>query len=330
MNIQDEEKSLVDIFNNRGMSIDSENASTTIKNVGYYKLKEYARPFINNGSYDGLLFSSVLKRYFFDKNLRIHLLHIIEMIELAFKNSLAELIGNECGPFGYLEFLDWADQKIYTSEYIIKEQSFIKNTILKMTENMNRCSHLEYFDSKNLISKGDKYNYVRKYSEYNNYPTVWLAFDLLSFGQLHHIYQLLPSESKDKIAKNFNCGSSQLNSWIGSMVLVRNACAHSSNLIDIEFKTLPKTRNNWKEYLDIHKRKSGKEEITNKLASVIIPIVDLAHNIDENYGFGDIHRDIQNAIKPVRKDGENQAQALGFSSKAKMNKFFSIYLKDSH
>ncbi|MHB9648402.1 hypothetical protein ACX9VS_03190 [Weissella paramesenteroides] len=44
MNTRDEETRLVDIFSGRGMTIDSENASTTIKNVGYYKLKEYAKP----------------------------------------------------------------------------------------------------------------------------------------------------------------------------------------------------------------------------------------------------------------------------------------------
>lgn len=329
MNIQDEEPKLVDIFSGRGMSIDSENAISYIKNVGYYKLKEYAKPFMNDGSYDGLLFSSVLKRYYFDKNLRIHLLHIIEMIELAFKNSLAEFIGNQCGPFGYLEFLDWADQETYASEYIVGEQSFIKNTILKMTENMNKYSHLEYFDQKNLISKDNKYN-AKTGSKSKYYPTVWLAFDLLSFGQLHHIYQLLPLESKNKIAQNFNCGSAQLNSWIGTMVLVRNACAHSSNLIDIEFKTLPKIKLKWMEYLDSYEDDNGKIKLTNKLASIIIPIVYLAHNIDGNYGFGDIHKDIQNAIKPVRKNGENQARSLGFSSKAKMNKFFADYLKKSH
>ena len=308
MNIQDENQKLVNVFRDRKMSIDSENASIDIKNIGYYKLKEYAKPFVRDGLYDGLLFSSVLKRYFFDKNLRIHLLHIIEMIELAFKNSLAELIGNDSGPFGYLDFLVWADQGRYTSEYIIGEQSLIKNTILKMIKNMNEYSNPEYFDEKNLTLKDNKYNKVENGSQHKKYPTVWLAFDLLSFGQLHHIYQLLPLKSKNKIAKNFSCGSSELNSWIGAMVLVRNVCAHSSNLI-------------------VHERKNGKTEITNKLASVIIPIVYLAHNIDQNYGFGDIYKDIQNAIKPVRKNGENQAQALGFSSKAKMIKFFSNYFQ---
>ena len=327
MNIQDEDQKLVNVFSDRKMTIDSENASVYIKNIGYYKLKEYAKPFVRDGLYDGLLFSSVLKRYFFDKNLRIHLLHIIEMIELAFKNSLAELIGNDSGPFGYLDFLVWADQGRYTSEYIIGEQSLIKNTILKMIKNMSEYSNPEYFDEKNFTLKDNKYNKVENGSQPKKYPTVWLAFDLLSFGQLHHVYQLLPLESKDKIAKNFNCGSSELNSWIGAMVLVRNVCAHSYNLIDIEFKTLPKSKVEWREYLHVYERKNGKTEITNKLASIIIPIVYLAHNIDQNYGFGDIYKDIQNAIKPVRKNGENQAQALGFSSKKKMIKFFSTYFQ---
>lgn len=328
MNIPDVDAELKEIFIQRGMVVDSDNANIAIKNIGYYKLKEYARPFMDEDSYHGLLFSSVLKRYFFDKNLRIHLLHIIEMIELAFKNSLAEFLGDEYGPFGYLDFLTWSDQETYTTEYIIEKQVFIKRAILKGISSKNQYSNPEYFDEKNLISKGHIYN-KESTSNHDSLPTVWLALDLLSFGQLHHLYKLLPLEGKTKIADSFNCGSQELNSWIGSMVLVRNVCAHSSNLIDIEFQTLPRIKRNWETYLQIQTNDNGKKIITKKLASVIIPIVYLAHRIDEDYGFGDIYKDIRSAIKPVRKNGDNQAQSLGFRSKRAMEQFFSEFHKFS-
>ena len=60
MNIQDEDQKLVNVFSDRKMTIDSENASIYIKNIGYYKLKEYANPFVRDGLYYVLLFISVL------------------------------------------------------------------------------------------------------------------------------------------------------------------------------------------------------------------------------------------------------------------------------
>lgn len=92
------------------MIIDDDEAERKLNNIGYYKIKEYADPFLKDDSYDGLLFSSIVRRYYYDKNLRIHLLDAIEVIELAFKNKIANILGKN-GSFKYLDFLSWSNKK---------------------------------------------------------------------------------------------------------------------------------------------------------------------------------------------------------------------------
>ncbi|WP_220673116.1 Abi family protein [Weissella viridescens] len=307
---------LLEILSNRGMDIDDDDAELLLENIGYYKLKEYAQPFFEDGNYNNLSFKKVVKRYYYDKNLRIDLLHIIELIELSFKNQIAEVLGANHGKFGYLDFVSWADVDKFTTEYIINEQTFIKKSIKKMMWKSNRA---EYRVSHNLTRMEDQTSkMVVKGTEKDEYPTVWLALDLLSLGELHHIYKLMPSLYQEKVATKYKCGTGQLNSWMGMIVLTRNICAHNTNLVDVRLKTVPKIKIEWQNWIIQDQFDSGKTRYSNHLASVITPIVFLTHNIQPDYGFGSIVVDLKNLSKPVKQNGENLATLLGFYSRKKM------------
>lgn len=313
-------------FEGRGMNIDAEKsvAMSNIKNIGYYKLKEYADPFMTDGDYNQLNFSAVVKRYYQDKNLRMHVLHVTEIIELAFKNRMSEVLGEHSKEFGYLDFTEWADKKKYTVEHIISTQRYCKKEIQK---NVKKSKNKELTDDHNMKLLGSKYTKPTPQDEKNEnkFPTVWLAFDLLSFGQAHNMYQIMQPELKDDVAQIFNCGHEQLNSWLGMIVLVRNTCAHNDNLVDIQLKTSPKIIEPWKEMLFSTTNDAGKLIYSNRLSSVLGPIIHLTRELDSEYGFGDLYVDCKNLVRPVRMDGPGQSQSLGFKDKKNIRQFFEMY-----
>ena len=87
-------ESQIDKYKQRGMIID-DNDVEKLKNISYYRLKEFARPLAtmtNNQdqleiSYNGIEFREVLTRYYQDKNLRINLLHAIEKADVKDSKS---------------------------------------------------------------------------------------------------------------------------------------------------------------------------------------------------------------------------------------------------
>ncbi|MFC4761018.1 Abi family protein [Fructobacillus durionis] len=310
---------LIELLNDRGMIIDDVNAEQQLKNIGYYKIKEYAEPFIRDGEYGGLLFSSIVRRYYHDKNLRMHLLDMIEIIELAFKNRISYELGS-LGAFNYLNFLSWADTNIFSDEYIINQQTFIKKQLLTMISKENKK---EYKRTENFTKIGYKYNKNSKKG--TEYPSIWLAVELLSFGQIQHLFEIMTPQMKLSISKDFGCTPKMLESWIGTIVFARNQCAHNSNLVDVKLRTVPKIRYNWKDVIVNISTDEGKTLYSNRVSSIILPIVELVNKIDPNYGFGNLASDLKNISNKVRKDGQNLSNMIGFKSKRKMMKFLLEY-----
>lgn len=314
---------LINLLNERGMIIDDDNAEQHLENIGYYKIKEYAEPFIRNGNYGGILFSSIIRRYYYDKNLRMHILDMIEVIELALKNKISYELG-KLGAFNYLNFLNWSDTNKFSDEYIIHQQTFIKTQLQNMLSKQNKK---EYKRTENFKTIGYKYN--KNVEQGKEFPSIWLAVELLSFGQIQHLFELMTDEMKESISREFKCSSKMLESWFGTIVFARNQCAHNSNLVDVKLRTVPKTKFNWKDVLFNVNEKEKKALYSNRAASIILPIVELVHVIDPNYGFGNLAGDLKNLSKKVRTDGNNLATMIGFESKRKMMKFLQEHRNEN-
>lgn len=105
----------IELLKSRGIIVKNvEKSSKKIENISYYKLKEYATPFIcayidGSPKYKGLEFDELLERYYQDKNLRIHLFHVIEKIEVSLKTRIAYNLGN-MNAYGYLETNKWINK----------------------------------------------------------------------------------------------------------------------------------------------------------------------------------------------------------------------------
>ena len=287
---------LLQLFSSRGMRVD-ESDSLKIQHINYYKLKEFAEPFATYSddgaiNYNCVHFSTVLKRYYQDKNLRVSLLHAIEKIEVSIKTNLARILGERYGAFGYLNFAQWANRSKASRYTIEKKQYRIKEEL------QNSLKRSDY------IASQAKDNF-----DTDNFPTVWLAIDLLTFGSIVKMIEILSEKNLTYLANIYNCTNLELVSWLKCIHFIRNICAHNSNLIDIKLKTKPKLRSTWKDRL-FYDEKGGHEKPTNGASIVILIVMELVKMINSKYNWNRI----QNVISSICSNDE-ETQLLGFKNK---------------
>lgn len=302
---------LLALFKSRGMQVKEEDVEK-IKHINYYKLKSFAFPLakvIKSGSsidisYDGVNFQEVLKRYYQDKNLRIYLLHAIEKIEISIKTALARTMGLKYGAFGYLNFGIWVHRTKFEKSVIEKRQESIKKSILN---SMRKQSSLDFANGRN--------------KEKDGLPTIWLAIDILTFGEIVIILEMMNEKILRQIAKEYNISSEEFLSWIKCLRFVRNICAHNSNLIDINLITKPKHKPEWASYLHAITDKTGANRTpTARLAIIICIVVYLVKAINSRYRF----KKIQNSIETLCMLSNDRAKQLGFESLVKAKRIIDI------
>jgi abortive infection bacteriophage resistance protein len=292
-------ESQIDKYKQRGMIID-DNDVEKLKNISYYRLKEFAAPLANYSdgeiSYTGIQFKEVLARYYKDKNLRIFLLHAIEKIEVSIKTRISYILGSGYGAFGYLNFAQWSNKDKHTRFDIEKIQFRIKRNLLK-TVKKSQLSELK----------------MKQNHDEDGFPTVWLAIDLLMFGDMVSILEIMSENNIRRVANYYDCTPAELISWMKCLNFVRNVCAHNSNIIDIQITTKPKTRKEWNNLIFMNKEVHKENEFykpTNKLAIVLIIIVTLVNQINSKYKWNDIQR----SVNSLCKSRDDRARLLGFKN----------------
>lgn len=288
-------------FVERGMKYKNrEFCLSKLKSVNYYKLKEFAIPFYKNVDgimkYEDIFLEKIIRRFYQDKNIRIALLYAIEKVELSFKSKLAYILGEKLSAFGYLNFKNWVDKDEYCKHYIdYKEKQFKNNIKQKLNRSYNPFIK-EFFDT---------YNF--------EFPPIWLLIEVLTFGDALEIYELMTKKDKIKVAKNYNCKTNELKSWLEHLKLIRNMCAHNSGIIDVKLRTVPIIREEWKINLYCHKG-----NYTNRIANTLMILKYLLSQINPNFHFGDISKGFH---KLILNKNEN-AFIYGLSS-ADMNFLFT-------
>ena len=135
----------------RNMDVkDKEDAVNVLKHINYYKFKEFAEPFCSkendNLNYRNIDFKFIVSRYYNDKNLRMNLLHAIEMIEVSVKTNLAfELGKGTLGAYGYLDFKNWSNREEYCKHYLADKSNSFKEKIFKYIKKGNYVDIFHHF-----------------------------------------------------------------------------------------------------------------------------------------------------------------------------------------
>ncbi|MBR4791921.1 MAG: Abi family protein [Treponema sp.] len=205
---------------NRGLIINDKNlAENALRNLNYYRLSGYWMYFEDSRDphhfKSGIKFEDIIELYNFDKDLRSYIFEGISRFEVSLRTQFAHQVGIKYGSHSYLkpeyskDFSDWL-------------------------ENMKKVQN-ETSRSKELFIK----HYKNKYEE--SFPPIWVICEIFSFGTLSCWYKNLkeipsenhncPGNAKDDIASFYKIPSLILESWIHSLTVLRNHCAHQSRLI---------------------------------------------------------------------------------------------------
>lgn len=271
---------------------DAQSDEDKIEEIGYYKLKEFAHPYLKKyrkkTKYRNLTFATLLKRYYQDKRLRIYVLTAIESIEVYLGNQFVETLGDRYGAFGYLEFNRWCDRDLPRFQIEEKQYLFKRDLLQKI----KRATSPDVRD--------------RQKQNEDGFPTVWAMIDCLTFGDTIFLYSLMSKRNKQKIANNLNIRPRELLSALRCLNMVRNICCHNSNLIDIKIKTRISLPKSYQQYLYRYRG-----NLTNHMATVLLIIKYLMAQINPKYKFDDIYYSLEQLVD----NKDRNAHRLGFNNK---------------
>lgn len=203
----------VTLLESRGLIIDNHNrAEHYLANISYYRLSAYMLPFKEHGVDQfkpDITFSTILNTYLFDRELRLLVFDAIERIEIAFRTQAIYQPAIAKGPFWYENSSCYLDKNAVPDYLARIDQDFERS----------KETFIQHFKS--------------RYSEQGR-PPAWMMFEVLSFGLISLMCLNLNDYTvRNSIAAHFGFPGTQrtiFESWLQSMVYVRNICAHHSRL----------------------------------------------------------------------------------------------------
>ncbi len=200
----------LDQLKTRGLIIDNEpKALHLLENISYYRLSGYWFPLLSDKKLHifktDAHFKDAFNLYCFDRELRQLVLSEIEKIEVAIRAKMSYVLCHTYGAFWF------QDQTIFANP--VKHA----NSLTKIGEEFHRSDE-EFIGA-----------FQQKYL--NPIPPSWMTLEISSFGTLSLLYKnLKPSKSKREIANYFGLADSVFETWMHSIVYIRNVCAHHTRL----------------------------------------------------------------------------------------------------
>ena len=211
-----------DLLISRGMIGDRDHIISQLSAVNYYRLSGYWHTFRLPSSHDfspNTTFDKVWTRYVFDRRLRLCVLDALERLEVYFRGQLAYHFAHEfkC-PFAY------ADDPAALPNL----RSDRRNKFLAMLADDLNSSKEVFVD-----------HFRSQYGSDHPYMPVWVATEIMTFGNVFTMYQGAPNSIKMKVASRLNIHDRVLGSWLLSLNTIRNICAHHSRLWNKKLGIMP-------------------------------------------------------------------------------------------
>lgn len=200
-------KEQLNLLKNRNLNISNEAyALNKLKHISYYRLSAYFLPYYKKDKHfiENTTFEDIVKLYYFDKELKNLIFTSIEKIEIYLRTQLSYTISKDFGSFGYT-----------TCENFHNKKDFIP-LMSHIQKEVNR--------SKEIFVKSFFNNYIEC-----NLP-VWMMIETVSFGTISKIYKNLYQKQRAEVIKELDIPANVFESWLHSLIYVRNICAHHSRL----------------------------------------------------------------------------------------------------
>ena len=211
----------------RGMSVEDEAyARHCLQFITYYRLRPYWQPFeivdAESGVcvfLEGVSFEDVLVLYVFDRQLRLLVLDAVERVEVALRGAWVQRMATAHGPHGYLE-----PNLYHREDWHAKAIAKLDHRFRNSQDNVFVRRYRDRYASPEL-------------------PPVWMAAELMSFGQLANLISNLKLRADRKaIADLFGISESALVSFVIHASFIRNICAHHERLWNAKFILTMTTR----------------------------------------------------------------------------------------
>lgn len=194
----------------RGLIIGNEpKALHLLENISYYRLSGYWFPLLSDKTSHQFKPNSTIETafnlYCFDRELRQLVLAETEKIEVAIRAKLSYVFSHANGPFWFQNANNFTNPVKHATSFT------------KIGEEFERS------DEEFIHAFKAKYN--------NPIPPSWMTLEITSFGTLSILYKnLKPTHQKREIAHYFGLSDKVFETWIHSIVYLRNVCAHHTRL----------------------------------------------------------------------------------------------------
>ena len=216
----------ISILEQRGLVIsDKEQAREKLSSFNYYTLTGYLHDFRKPDSenyIEGLTFEKIFQIIEFDRRFRNVLLYAIETIEHRLKTKIAFYHARAYGADAYLDATNFRDQG-------------------------KHAKFLDFF--RRAVNREPKPPFVKHHeTKYGGIFPIWVGVELFTMGMLYHFYQNLPGIDQKAIARMYNTGPRQLESWIECVTYLRNMIAHYMRIYNFKTQKTPIRCNKNHEY----------------------------------------------------------------------------------
>lgn len=203
----------------RGLVADRATLISHLQSVSYYRLSGYWYPFRKTDPanppvkldefYPEATVTKVWDRYVFDRRLRLLVMDALERIEIDARTRLAYLHAERHGPFGY------ADDPASLPDLSLKD----RNRFLKHCRDELARSQEDF-----VVHFRTKYG-----TDHNDLP-VWVACELMTFGNLFTFFRGCEPSVQKQLALRYEVQDVVCRSWLQTLNTIRNICAHHARL----------------------------------------------------------------------------------------------------
>jgi len=205
----------ITLLENRGLTVANRDlARRYLENISYYRLSGYTRYFADpaDGAQEkfraSVSLDDVIRLYIFDRRLRTLFNEALERIEVAVKSAITNYGSTQYGPF-----------------WLCDPANFDHGSHDKITSLVNDAC---------TMSGPGKYKQIFLESFYTKYndpkPPAWMLMETFSFHGASIVYKYMRGTIRLPVAAQFNVQHDTLESWLHSLVFVRNVCAHHARL----------------------------------------------------------------------------------------------------
>lgn len=208
-----------DLLIQRGLIADKALLINILENVNYYRLSGYLYPYRRSGDTfkPGTTLDHAWRHYTFDRRFRLIVMDAIERVEVSVRTRLIHELSRLNGAFGYAEpaalpRLGLAEHTRWIEE-IQKEFDRSRETFVA--------------------------HFKAKYGDVHPFLPLWIAGEIMPFGSTMKMYRGVADGVKRNIARHYNVPDEVLTSWLHTINVIRNICAHHGRLWNRELGVKP-------------------------------------------------------------------------------------------